>query len=108
MIDRTHPLPILKQCQLLQLARSTVYYQPEPVSEEALAIMRAIDALHLEHPFAGSRMLRDFLRCGDYPGIGRKRVSTLMKRMGIEALYRNPIPASNTPSTRFTLTCCVA
>jgi len=90
MIDRTHSLPVVKQCQLLQLARSTAYYQPEPVLEEDLAIMRAIDALHLEHPFAGSRMLRDFLRRGDYPIIGRKRVSTLMKRMGIEALYRKP------------------
>lgn len=97
MIDRTHPLPVVKQCRLLQLPRSTVYYQPEPVSEADLALMRAIDELHLEHPFAGSRMLRDFLRRGDYPGIGRKRVKTLMKRMGIEALYRKPNTSQRHP-----------
>jgi putative transposase len=77
MIDRTHPLPVIQQCQLLRLARSTAYYQPEPVSEADLAIMRCIDELHLEHPYAGSRMLRDFLRRGSYPRIGRKRVKTL-------------------------------
>jgi putative transposase len=55
MIDRTHPLPVRRQCQLLKLARSTAYYQPTPVSETALALMRRIDALHLVHPFAGTR-----------------------------------------------------
>jgi len=88
MIDRTNPLSVVKQCQLLQLPRSTAYYQPEPVTEADLAVMRAIDELHLEQPYAGSRMLRDFLRRGDYPKIGRKRVRTLMNRMGIEAIYR--------------------
>ena len=97
MIDRTHDLPVIRQCQLLALPRSTVYYQPEPVSEADLAVMRAIDELHLEHPYAGSRMLRDFLRRGDYPGIGRKRVRTLMKRMGIEAIYRKPNTSKKNP-----------
>ncbi len=89
MIDRTHALPVVRQCQLLALARSTAYYTAEPTSPEDLGLMRRIDELHLEHPFAGSRMLRDMLKLEGYP-IGRKRVSRLMKRMGIEALYRKP------------------
>ena len=89
MIDRTHPLPVRRQCQLLKLARSTAYYQPTPVSEPALALMRRIDALHLAHPFAGARMLRDLLRQEGH-AIGRRHVATLMRRMGIEALYRKP------------------
>ena len=78
-----------RQCQLLKLARSTAYYQPTPVSETALALMRRIDALHLVHPFAGARMLRDLLRQEGH-AIGRRHVATLMRRMGIEALYRKP------------------
>ena len=89
MIDRTHPLPVRRQCQLLKLARSTAYDQPTPVSEPALALMRRIDALHLAHPFAGARMLRDLLRQEGH-AIGRRHVATLMRRMGIEALYRKP------------------
>jgi putative transposase len=89
MIGRTHPLPVRRQCQLLKLARSTAYYQPTPVSETALALMRRIDALHLTHPFAGARMLRDLLRQEGH-AIGRRHVATLMRRMGIEALYRKP------------------
>jgi putative transposase len=97
MIDRTHDLPVVRQCRILELPRSTAYYQPEPVSEADLALMRAIDELHLEHPYAGSRMLRDFLRRGDYPKIGRKRVKTLMDRMGIEAIYRKPNTSQRHP-----------
>jgi putative transposase len=89
MIDRTHPLPVRRQCQLLKLARSTAYYQPTPVSETALALMRRIDELHLAHPFAGARMLRDLLR-QEGQTIGRRHVATLMRRMGLEALYRKP------------------
>jgi putative transposase len=89
MIDRTHQLPVRRQCQLLKLARSTAYYQPTPVSETALALMRRIDELHLAHPFAGARMLRDLLR-QEGQTIGRRHVATLMRRMGIEALYRKP------------------
>ena len=73
MIDRTHLMPVAKQCQLLQLSRSTAYYRPVAISEEDLAIMRCMDELHLEYPFAGSRMLRDLLRRGNYPDMGRKR-----------------------------------
>jgi putative transposase len=89
MIDRTHPLPVVRQCQLLKLVRSTAYYQPTPVSEAALAVMRRIDELHLHYPFAGARMLRDLLRQESHP-IGRRQVATLMRRMGMEALYRKP------------------
>ena len=89
MIDATHELPVVRQAQLLDLARSTVYYLPKPSSAADLALMRRIDELHLEHPFAGSRMLRDLLRLEGHR-IGRKHVATLMARMGIEALYRKP------------------
>ena len=89
MIDRTHDLPVVRQCQLLALARSTAYYVAEASSPEDLALMRRMDELHLEHPFAGSRMLRDMLKLEGHE-IGRKRVSRLMEKMGIEALYRRP------------------
>ncbi len=89
MIDRTHPLPVRRQCQLLKLARSTAYYQPTPVSETALTLMRRIDELHLQYPFAGARMLRDLVRHEGH-AIGRRHVATLMRRMGLEALYRKP------------------
>lgn len=87
MIDTTHKLPVTRQAKLLDLSRSSVYYRPEPTSEADLALMRRIDELHLEHPFAGSRMIRDLLRLAGH-AIGRKRVATLMRRIGIEALYR--------------------
>jgi putative transposase len=80
---------VVRQCELLNLSRSSVYYVPQPVSEDDLALMRRIDELHLNHPFAGARMLRDFLRLEGIP-VGRRHVSTLMKKMGIEALYRRP------------------
>ncbi len=89
MIDTSHKLPIVHQTRLLQLARSSVYYQPKAKSETDLALMRRIDELHLEHPFAGARMLRDMLRAASHV-IGRKHVTTLMRKMGIEALYRRP------------------
>jgi putative transposase len=89
MIDRTHELPVTRQCQLLELARSTAYYTAKPVSPEDLALMRRIDELHLQHPFAGARMLRDRLRQEGHK-VGRKRVASLMHKMGIEALYRKP------------------
>lgn len=87
MIDRTHELPVTRQCRLLELSRSTVYYVPRPVSPADLALMRRIDELHLDYPFAGSRMLRDLLKREGH-AVGRRHVARLMKRMGIEALYR--------------------
>ncbi len=70
MIDRQHPLPVTQQCRILARARSAVYAVPPPVGADTLALMRQIDELHLEHPFAGSRMLRDLLRLRGV-GIGR-------------------------------------
>ncbi len=89
MIDRKHPLPISKQAKAVGISRGSIYYLPRPVSNEDLGLMRRIDRLHLEYPFAGSRMLRDMLKLEGFK-VGRTHVSTLMKRMGIEALYRKP------------------
>jgi putative transposase len=89
MIDRSDKLPVARQCELLNLSRSSVYYVPQPVSAGDLALMRQIDELHLNHPFAGARMLRDFLGLEGVP-VGRRHLSTLMRTMGIEALYRRP------------------
>jgi putative transposase len=89
MIDRDHELPIKRQAELVGVSRGSVYYLPKPVCEADLMLMRLIDELHLEHPFAGSRMLRDMLKLRGLE-VGRKHVATLMRRMGIQALYRRP------------------
>ena len=89
MIDRTHELPVKRQAELVGISRGSVYYLPKPVTAADLALMRVIDEQHLEHPFAGARMLRDMLKARGFE-IGRKHVATLMRRMGIEALYRKP------------------
>jgi len=89
MINREHDLPISKQAEVLRISRGSVYYLPRPVSEADQAIMRRLDRLHLEFPFAGARMLRDFL-LAEGCKIGRRHAKTLMRRMGIEALYRRP------------------
>ncbi|MDN7742391.1 IS3 family transposase [Burkholderia cenocepacia] len=89
MIDRTHALPISQQARLVGVARSSVYYRPQPVSEADQLLMRRIDVLHLEFPFAGARMLARLLRRQGH-AVGRRRVRTLMKRMGVEALYCKP------------------
>ena len=89
MIDREHELPLTRQANLLTLSRGSLYYKGRPVTAANLAIMRRIDALHLEYPFAGSRMLRDLLR-GEGVVIGRERVIGMMRRMGIAAIYCRP------------------
>ena len=89
MIDREHELSVKKQAQAVGIARSTVYYLPRPVSPENLVLMKQIDKLHTEFPFAGSRMLRRLLAF-DGSKVGRRHVKTLMQRMGVEALYRKP------------------
>ena len=89
MIDRGHALSVTKQAKAAGIARSTVYYLPRPVSAADLELMRQIDRLHLEFPFAGARMLRGLLAANGSKA-GRRHVKTLMKRMGIEALYRRP------------------
>ena len=89
MINREHDLPITKQAQVLRISRGSVYYLTRPMPEADLAIMRRLDRLHLEFPFAGSRMLQGLL-VAEGCKIGRRHVKTLMQRMGIEALYRRP------------------
>ena len=89
MIDRAHALPVSRQVQLVGIARSSAYYQPHPVSETDLKLMRRLDELHLEFPFAGARMLVRLLK-REGVQVGRKHVGTLMKRIGIEALYCKP------------------
>ncbi|NML91930.1 IS3 family transposase [Sphingobium sp. TB-6] len=96
MIDRLHNLPLARQARELGISRGSVYYLPRPVSAADLEIMRRIDELHLEFPFAGSRMLRDLLRQEGIE-IGRQHVATLMKKMAIEAIYRRPNTSKPTP-----------
>jgi len=96
MIDRAHDLPIASQAKALNISRSSVYYLPRPVPPADLAVMRRMDELHLEFPFAGSRMLRDLLNAEGIK-IGRRHVTTLMNRMGIEALYRRPNTSKPAP-----------
>jgi putative transposase len=89
MIDRAHDLPVTRQAAVLNISRGSVYYLPRAIPAGELTIMRRLDELHLEFPFTGSRMLRGLL-AGEGINVGRRRVRTLMKRMGIEALYRRP------------------
>jgi len=96
MIDRTHNLSLARQAQVLGMARSTVYYAPRPVSAGGLALMRRLDELHLDYPFAGARMLRALL-AREGLCVGRRHVSTLMKRMGISAIYRRPNTSKPAP-----------
>ena len=96
MIDRSHALPLVRQAELLKLSRSSLYYEPQAVSAADLAIMRRIDALHMDFPFAGSRMLRDLLR-NEGVVIGREHVTTMMRLMRIEALYRRPNTSKPAP-----------
>ncbi len=99
MIDPEHELSIQKQAEVLEISRSSVYYQPRPVLESDLWLMRQIDELHLNYPFAGSRMLRDLL---GHQGleVGRRHIRTLMRRMGIEAIYRRPNTSKPAPGHR--------
>jgi putative transposase len=96
MIDREHDLPLARQAALLKLSRGSLYYKGRPASPANLVIMRRIDELHLEYPFAGSRMLRDLLR-GEGVVIGRERVIGMMRRMGIAAIYRRPNTSKPSP-----------
>ena len=96
MIDRSHDLSVTRQAELLVLSRASVYYMPRAVPAAELALMRRIDALHLQFPFAGSRMLRDLLR-EDGTDVGRLHVRTLMRRMGLAAIYRRPRTSQRRP-----------
>jgi putative transposase len=89
MIDRTHELPVSRQCRLLEIGRSSYYYQAVPVSQADVDLMRVIDEIHLKYPFYGSRKVRDELKARGFK-VGRGHVRTLMRKMGIEALYQKP------------------
>lgn len=99
MISRNHKLSVSRQAALLGISRSSVYYQPRPVSTDDLALMRRIDELHLDYPFAGGRMLRGLLRQEGYQ-VGRLHVATLMKRLGIKARYRRPNRSKPAPGNK--------
>ena len=96
MIDRSHRLSIIRQARELGISRGSVYYLPRAVSSSDLALQRRIDELHLNYPFAGARMLQGLL-IGEGHKVGRLHVSTLMKRMGIAAIYRRPNTSKPTP-----------
>ena len=96
MIDKDHELSVIRQVQLLDLSRSTLYYRSQPTSESDLQLMREIDRLRLEHPFAGAGMLRAMLGPKNI-AVGRKHTRTLMKKMGIEAIYRRPNTSKPAP-----------
>ena len=89
MINREHPLPLTQQCRILSLSRSGVYYLPVPVSDKARELMELIDRIHLEEPYLGTRGIRNELWNRGYR-IGRSHVRTLMRKMGVEALYQKP------------------
>jgi len=97
MINRSHPLPLTRQSSILELSRSGLYYETTPVSGRDLEMMRLIDELHMKYPFWGSRTIRDELRGLGFSKLGRGHVSTLMKKMGIEALYKKPRLSSPHP-----------
>ena len=99
MIDPEHDLPIKQQAEVLSISRSTVYYELRPISDEDLWLMRRLDELHLNYPFAGSRMLRGLLWQQGLE-VGRRHIKTLMRRMGIEAIYRKPNTSKPAPGHR--------
>jgi putative transposase len=99
MIDPEHDLPIKQQAEVLEISRSTVYYEPRPISAEDLWMMRRIDELHLNYPFSGSRMLRGLLWQQGLE-VGRRHIKTLMRKMGIEAIYRKPNTSKPAPGHR--------
>ena len=89
MIDRDHSLPLTRQSEILALSRSSLYYEAVPVSDRDIELMRLIDEIHLKHPYMGSRSIRDQLQDKGHQ-VGRQHVSTLMKKMGITAMYKKP------------------
>jgi len=85
-VQSAHELSKARRCELLSLSRSTAYYRSKPVGDEDLVLMRLIDEIHLQHPFLGSRRLRDELDDRGFT-VNRKRVQRLMRQMGLRALY---------------------
>jgi len=99
MTIRDHKLSLTRQADLLGISRGSLYYEPRRTSEDDLRLMRRIDELHMEYPFAGSRMMKGLLRQEGFTA-GRLRVATCMKRMGIQALYRRPNTSKPTPGRK--------
>jgi len=90
MIEPQHrKISVRRQCQLLALPRSSLYYLVQPESDDDLRLMREIDELHMLYPFFGSRQVMRWLR-RQVESINRKRVQRLMRRLGLEAIYRKP------------------
>lgn len=104
MIDRSKRLPVRRQCELLELNRSTFYYQASPVSSEDLELMRRIDAMYLERPCYASRRIRDWLQDEGHD-VNRKRVQRLLRQMGIMAVYPKPRTSRGGKATRSIPTC---
>ena len=100
LIDRHHRLAVSRRCRSLGVSRSTAYYRPQEPPEADLALMREIDAIHLQYPFYGTRRVRDELQTRDWT-VNRKRVQRLMRRMGLAALY--PKPRTSIPGTGHTI-----
>ena len=96
MTNRDHKLSLSRQADLLGISRGSLYYEPRPICEDDLRLMRRIDELHMEYPFAGSRMMKGLLRQEGFTA-GRLHVATCMKRMGIQALYRKPNTSKPAP-----------
>lgn len=96
MIDPEHRLSRTRQAEILDLSRSSLYYKPVPIPAADLELMRTIDQLHLDYPFAGARMLRDMLKPKGHR-VGRRHVTRLMRIMGIEALYRKKKTTKRNP-----------
>ncbi len=97
MTNRDHKLSLTRQAGLLGISRGSLYYAPRPTSAADLKLMRRIDELHMEYPFAGSRMMKGLLRQENFTA-GRLHVATCMKIMGIEALYRRPNTSKPAPA----------
>ncbi len=99
MIQRDGPLALAKQCALVGVSRSSLYYAPKGESEDGLALMRRMDRLHMDYPFYGSRQMARHLR-REGTTVGRHRVRRLMRKMGIEAIYRRPRTSAASPEHR--------
>ena len=104
MIARTHRLPVVRQCKLVELSRSTAYYRPRQESEENLAVMKEIDRLYMERPTSGSRTIKSKLQAKGVC-IARSRVVRLMRLMGLRAIYPKRRMSSPGRGTRSTPTC---
>ena len=96
MIDRRHGLPISRQAQLMRISRGSVYYRRKPPCDGQVQLMHSLDALHVAHPFAGSRMLKGLLQRQGHC-VGRRHIRTLMKRMCMTPLYCKPRTSARHP-----------